>query len=87
MFEIGILRSIFHFCFVGKFALRIFSTASYFLQVSFFFFSRFSGENSQVRGECEENTKYKSCARLVLASNHLKNKSTKKEKELPCFTR
>lgn len=51
------------------------------------FFSRFSGENSQVRGECEENTKYKSCARLVLASNHLKNKSTKKEKELPCFTR
>lgn len=86
MFEIGILRSIFHFCFVGKFALRIFSTASYFLQVSFFF-SRFSGENSQVRGECEENTKYKSCARLVLASNHLKNKSNKKEKELPCFTR
>lgn len=51
------------------------------------FFSRFSGENSQVRGECEENTKYKSCARLVLASNYLKNKSTKKEKELPCFTR
>ena len=39
------------------------------------FFSRFSGENSQVRGECEENTKYKSYARLVLASNHLKKKN------------
>lgn len=44
------------------------------------FFSRFLGENSQVRGECEENTKYKSCARLFLL---LRINQPKKKKNCP----
>lgn len=86
MFEIGIRRSIFHFCFVGKFALRIFSTASYFLQVSFFFFRVFQARMVKYEANAKR-TQSTSRVRDVLASNHLKNKSNKKEKELPCFTR
>ena len=80
MFKLGILRSIFHFCFVGKFALRIFSTASYFLQVSFFFFRVFQARIVKYEANAKRTQGTSRVRDLFLLPIILRINQTKKKK-------
>ena len=80
MFKIGILQSIFHFCFVGKFALRIFSTASYFLQVSFFFFRVFQARIVKYEANAKRTQSTSRVRDLFLLPIILRINQTKKKK-------
>ena len=83
MFKIGILRSIFHFCFVGKYALRIFSTASYFLQVSFFFFRVFQARIVKYEANAKRTQSTSRVRDLFLLPIILRINQPKKKKNCP----